>query len=407
MAFVSPTVLPRLSFHPSHSTPSHLCRLTATARNPSQDTSLDAFYIRRCVDLARQAEGQTRPNPPVGCVITTQAGIILGEGYHHRAGEPHAEANAIADARSRNHSLVNATAYVSLEPCNHFGRTPPCSQALVSAGVSRVVIGILDPDPRTAGAGAATLRAAGIHVVEGVEYHVCQELTAGFIRRVKRNRPLGILKYAMTLDGRIAASDGSSRWVTGEQARARVHEMRRAADAIVVGGGTLRMDDPRLTIRDGRETGKVSPLRVVMTRGLDLPVSARAWEGKGAVVLANASHGRPAVAAELRARGVVVEEVAGLTPDDAMKYLAERECLQVMWECGGGLAAEAIRCGAVQRVHAFVAPKIIGGKPGATPVGEGAVNGGMTEALVLKRRTVERFDNGDVLISGHLQEDAE
>ncbi|CAN8076355.1 unnamed protein product, partial [Agarophyton chilense] len=376
------------------------------------DEAMDAKYMRRAVQLARLAEGQTRPNPPVGCVLTTATGRLLGEGHHRRAGFAHAEVNALSDAQRNGHSVLGATAYVTLEPCNHYGRTPPCSAALLRAGVRRVVVGSIDPDPRTAGGGVAALRRAGVRVALGVESTLCRRLNQPFVRRVQRRRPFGILKYAMTLDGKIAAADGSSKWVTATAARDAVHRIRRSVDAIVVGGRTVRADNPRLTVRDGRcldayGLEQLTPIRVVMTATLDLPQDAALWsdlERTPTVVLADASHGRPAFARELTARGVRLEHVPGLTPDDAMAYLHEHSCLNVLWECGGNLASQAVRAGAVQKVCAFIAPKIVGGTTSPTPLADPPVAPAMSQALSLEHTTFETFENGDVLLSGYLDE---
>lgn len=366
-----------------------------------QSSPLDAAKIQRCIDLARNAVGQTRPNPPVGCVITDANGNVLGEGYHKRAGTPHAEVNALADAQRKGNVVKDATAYVSLEPCNHFGRTPPCSRALVKAGVSRVVIGMVDPDPRTAGGGVQTLREAGIHVDVGVEEAAARQLAEGFVSRVLRKRPFGILKYAMTLDGKIASVTGSSKWVTGPAARSRVQAIRRGVDAIIVGGGTVRMDDPSLTVREN--PGDLAPFRVVMTRSMDLPLTAKLWDTGVAdtIIFAAAGHGRPDTVRELRAKGVTIEEVPGLQHDDVMQYLYERDCLSVLWESGGGLTAGAVKAGAVQKVHAFIAPKIIGGE-GKSPVGNPAIGEEMSGALRLENQDVETFEDGDLLVTGNL-----
>lgn len=334
---------------------------------------------------------------------------MLGEGWHHRAGHPHAEPTALADAARRGNDVRGATAYVSLEPCNHFGRTPPCSLALLDAGVKRVVVGMVDPDPRVSGSGLRTLRDGGVEVVVGVEEEACQTLAEGFVNRVLKKRPFGILKYAMTMDGKIAAESGSSKWVTGEAARRRVHEIRSGVDAIVVGGQTVRVDDPRLTVRDaeGEEAERLlSPLRIVMSQSMDLPKDARMWDTARQFethVLVDADGMDEEFAKHLRGKGIFVEAVPSLSPDHAMQYLYEQGCLNVLWECGGGLATKAIQDGAVQKVHAFVAPKIIGGKDAPSPVGSPPLATDMAHAVQLQRTSLETFDNGDLLISGYLE----
>lgn len=365
--------------------------------------AVDAEMIRRCVGLARRACGQTRPNPPVGCVLVGKAGGILGEGYHRRAGTAHAEVNALHDASERGHSPRGATAYVSLEPCNHYGRTPPCSKALVEAGVSRVVVGMVDPDPRTSGGGISTLRSAGIDVTVGIEELNCHQLAEGFVHRVLHKRPFGMLKWAMTLDGKIATKTGSSQWITGPAARHRVHQLRSQVDAIIVGGATVRADDPRLTVRGIERDGPLSPIRVVITRSLDLPDDCALWDVSDAeTVVFTASLGRrEGYTEKLRARGVEVRHEPALEIDTVMKYLYDRGCLSVLWECGGGLAAQAIAAGAVQKVHAFIAPKIIGGSGAPSPVGSPSISDVMSNALQLSNCATEAFGS-DVLISGYI-----
>lgn len=371
----------------------------------------DAKHMRRAIELAKRASGQTRPNPLVGCVLTTPEGRVIGEGYHLRAGFNHAEVNALQDAKQRQEQIQGSTAYVSLEPCNHYGRTPPCSVALVKAGVKRVVIGIIDPDPRTAGGGVKTLRQAGVTVDVGVEASLCAQLNDGFIHRVRHRRPFGILKYAMTLDGKIAATDRTSKWVTGSASRQHVQHIRRSVDAIIVGGQTLRKDDPRLTVRDGHQLDAegrplLSPLRVVMTKTLHLPTGARLWsdlEHTPTIVFADAAHGNPAVANELIAKGVTVEQVPGLSPDDVMEYLYHKDCLSVLWECGGNLASHAVRSGAVQKLCAFIAPKLVGGLNAPTPLADPPVAHGMSDAMLLHDQSCQVFENGDVLISAYVK----
>lgn len=384
---------------------------------PKACDSTDRKYMHRCVELARKAVGHTRPNPPVGCVLTTSSGEIIGEGYHKKAGTAHAEVNALRDAAKRGNTTIGATAYVSLEPCDSYGRTPPCSRALLAAGVSRVVVGVIDADPRTSGGGATRLRDAGIQVDVGVEKDICEQLVEGFFSRIRHQRPFGTLKYAMTLDGKIAAQGGHSKWITGPDARQIVHNIRKETDAIIVGGETVRKDDPRLTVRtgisDNDDHGQVvmgdnnilRPIRVVMTRSMELPLEARIWKDcdeQKTVVLADAAHGKPIVVSELRARGVAVEEVPGLKPDSVMEYLYEQDCLNALWECGGSLAANAIRDGAVQKVHAFVAPKLVGGAHAPSPIGSPPLCEDMTKAIVLSKRKIQTFDNGDFLISGYI-----
>jgi diaminohydroxyphosphoribosylaminopyrimidine deaminase/5-amino-6-(5-phosphoribosylamino)uracil reductase len=357
-------------------------------------TEFDRAMMRRCLELARRALGCTSPNPLVGAVIVKD-GEIIGEGFHPRAGEPHAEIFALKAAGA---NARGATIYVSLEPCNHYGRTPPCSEALIAAGVAKVVVGMVDPNPLVGGGGIAKLRAAGIEVIVGVEEEACRQLNEGFIHRILYKRPLGILKYAMTLDGKIATTTGHSAWVTNQEARSVVHQLRVACDAVIVGGNTVRLDNPRLT---SHQQGAHNPLRIVMSRSLNLPAQANLWNTEEAPTLVLTDVGADPVSQEmLLKQGVEVMELSPLTPDKVMAYLYERGFCSVLWECGGNLAANAIAQGAVQKILAFIAPKIIGGSNAPTPVGDLGFTT-MTEALSLERVEV-RVVGADCLIEGYL-----
>lgn len=356
--------------------------------------SFDRAMMQRCIELARRALGQTAPNPLVGSVIV-QDGQIVGEGFHPGAGNPHAEVFALQDAGER---AKKATVYVNLEPCNHYGRTPPCSEALIAAGVSKVVVGMVDPDPRVAGGGIARLRQAGIEVVVGVEESACRQLNEAFIHRILYHRPFGILKYAMTLDGKIATTTGHSAWVTSTGARHEVHQLRAACDAVIVGGNTVRLDNPQLT---SHQTYAHNPLRVVMSRTLDLPLDAYLWQTSDAPTLVLTEVGSsPDLQQQLLKNQVEVVELTPLTPAKVMAYLYDRGLLSVLWECGGTLAARAIAEGAVQKVLAFIAPKIVGGRLAPSPVGDLGL-ASMTDALALERVSW-RSVGSDCLVEGYL-----
>ena len=364
----------------------------------SSPTDADREMMQRCLELASRALGRTSPNPMVGAVVVKN-GEIIGEGFHPRAGEPHAEVFAL---KAAGESARGATVYVNLEPCNHHGRTPPCSEALVAAGVAKVVVGMVDPNPLVAGGGINRLRSAGIEVVVGVEEEACQQLNEGFIHRILYQKPLGILKYAMTLDGKIATSKGHSNWITNTAARKQVHQLRTACDAVIVGGNTVRNDNPYLTPYLTSHQAEVHhPLRVVMSRNLNLPPTANLWDIREAPTLVLTTVGaNPEFQEFLRQKGVEVVELTPLTPDKAMAFLYERGFCSVLWECGGELAASAITQGAIQKVLAFIAPKIIGGSDAPSPVGELGF-AAMTEALPLERVTM-RAVGSDYLIEGYL-----
>lgn len=363
------------------------------------DDDTHRFWMQRCLTLARQGLGRTAPNPMVGCVVVRD-GEAVGEGFHPKAGEPHAEVFALRAAGDR---ARNATLYVSLEPCNHYGRTPPCSEAVIQAGVARVVVGMVDPDPRVSGGGIERLRTAGIEVLVGVEEQACRDLNEAFIHRVSHQQPFGILKYAMTLDGKIATTSGHSAWVSSPESRAYVHRLRSHCDAVIVGTNTLRRDNPQLTSHQPEDgSGAVhNPLRVVMSRSFDLPAQAKLWQTDAAptVVL---TEGEPNAERWLLLREQKVEVVVlpSLTPQAAMDYLYGRGCSTVLWECGGMLSAQAIAQGCIQKILAFIAPKLIGGQTAPSPVGDLGLTS-MTDALLLERMTVECVGQ-DYLLSGYL-----
>jgi diaminohydroxyphosphoribosylaminopyrimidine deaminase/5-amino-6-(5-phosphoribosylamino)uracil reductase len=364
------------------------------ASPPEIGTPFDRAMMQRCIELARRALGRTTPNPLVGSVIV-QNGEIVGEGFHPFAGQPHAEIFAL---RAAGEKARGATIYVNLEPCNHYGRTPPCSEALVAAGVTKVVVGMVDPNPLVAGGGVARLRAAGIEVVVGVEEAACRQLNEAFIYRILHKRPLGILKYAMTLDGKIATISGHSTWVTGQEARAQVHQLRAACDAVIVGGNTVRLDNPYLT---SHHSDSHNPLRVVMSRTLNLPLNAHLWQTNDAPTLVLTEVGAlPDFQHQLVKKKVEVVELTPLTPAKVMEYLYNRQLSSVLWECGGTLAARAIADGAVQKVLAFIAPKIVGGKVAPSPVGDLGL-ATMTDALTLERVTWRQL-GPDYVVEGYL-----
>jgi diaminohydroxyphosphoribosylaminopyrimidine deaminase/5-amino-6-(5-phosphoribosylamino)uracil reductase len=356
--------------------------------------NFDREMMQYCLQLARRAWGKTSPNPMVGSVIVRD-GKIVGEGFHPRAGEPHAEVYAL---RAAGELARGATAYVSLEPCNHYGRTPPCTEALIAAGVTKVVVGAIDPDPRVSGGGIARLQAAGIEVVVDVEAEACNLLNEAFIHRVTHQLPWGILKYAMTLDGKIASSTGHSMWVTGTPARLLVHQLRSRCDAVVVGGNTVRKDNPHLT---SHGEGDRDPIRVVMSRTLDLPRDLHLWNQEEASTLVFTEIGRNLELQDyLVARGIEVVVLNRLTPLAVMENLYQRQMCSVLWECGGTLAAQALRDGVVQKVMAWIAPKIIGGEVGFSAIGELGLEK-MTDALILKKMSWQQIGQ-DFLIEGYL-----
>ncbi|WP_186471508.1 bifunctional diaminohydroxyphosphoribosylaminopyrimidine deaminase/5-amino-6-(5-phosphoribosylamino)uracil reductase RibD [Synechococcus sp. BMK-MC-1] len=321
-------------------------------------------WMRRALALAALADGHTSPNPLVGAVVLDSSGALVGEGFHARAGQPHAEVGALAQAGA---AASGGTIIVTLEPCCHHGRTPPCTDAVIKAGITRVVVALTDPDPRVAGGGLQRLRDAGVDVISGVLEAEAAHQNRAFVHRVRTGWPWGLLKWAMSLDGRTALPNGASQWISGPSARSWVHRLRAQCDAVIVGGGTVRADDPLLTSRGLRSP---EPLRVVLSRSLDLPDQAQLWNQSVAPTLVVHGLDAPADArSRLDAVGVQRQELQACEPDALMAVLAQRGCNRVLWECGPRLAAAAIRQGCVQDIAAVIAPKLLGGEPARTPLG--------------------------------------
>jgi diaminohydroxyphosphoribosylaminopyrimidine deaminase/5-amino-6-(5-phosphoribosylamino)uracil reductase len=364
---------------------------------PIIGTASDRAMMQRCIQLARQALGRTSPNPLVGAVIVKD-GQIVGEGFHPGSGQPHAEIFALQDAGP---AARGATIYVNLEPCAHYGKTPPCSKALIEAGIARVFIGMVDPDPRVCGKGIRQLQEAGIETLVGVEEADCRKLNEAFIHRICHRRPFGILKYAMTLDGKIAATTGHSAWVSGAASRQVVHQLRAACDAVIIGGNTVRQDNPYLTTH---QVSAHNPLRVVMSRTLDLPLEAHLWETQEVPTLVfTETKTNSTLQTQLLKHGVEVIELSALHPSAVMEHLYGRGLSSVLWECGGILAARAIAEGSVQKIFAFIAPKIIGGQMAPSAIGDLGLEK-MTDALVLENVSLQVVES-DFLIEGYLPKD--
>lgn len=325
---------------------------------PHMFSADDHRYMARALELAERGLYTTTPNPRVGCVIVRD-GAVAGEGWHERAGMPHAEIAALANAQAR---ARGATAYVSLEPCVHQGRTGPCTEALIQAGVARVVAALQDPNPLVSGKGLEALKRAGIPAAAGLMEAQARELNAGFVSRMTRGRPWVRLKVAASLDGRTALVNGKSQWITGEAARHDGHHWRARACAVLTGAGTVRDDDPQLTVR-GVSTSR-QPLRIVVDSRLETPPGARILEGGGTLVAA-ASRDRAKIAA-LEAKGaevVVLPNREGKVElGDLFRELARREINEVHVEAGFRLNGSLVREGFVDEVLVYLAPALLGDK---------------------------------------------
>jgi diaminohydroxyphosphoribosylaminopyrimidine deaminase/5-amino-6-(5-phosphoribosylamino)uracil reductase len=360
--------------------------------------TVDDRWMQRCIDLAKQARGKTSPNPMVGSVIVKN-GELLGEGFHPKAGEPHAEIFAIRAAQQPGVDLQDATLYVNLEPCSHYGRTPPCTEAIIQAGIGHVVIGAIDADPRVSGTGRDRLRASGIKVTTGILEPQCLELNEAFFHRVKTNLPFGIFKYAMTLDGKIATTSGHSYWITGSRSRQVVHDLRVGCDAIITGGNTVRLDNPHLTTHG---LSVHCPLRVVLTKSCDLPDQANLWKitDTEKTLVITLPDRLPELKQKLRDRHVEILELDDISPVIVMQELGKRGCNTVLWECGGKLGAAAIKAQMIQKIYAFIAPKIIGGFTAPSPIDDLGLDF-MTDAINLERSQFKAIGT-DWLITGYI-----
>lgn len=339
-------------------------------------TTTDHVHMARALRLAEKGAYTTKPNPMVGCVIA-HGDEIVGEGWHQRAGEPHAEVHALKAAGER---ARGATAYVTLEPCAHTGRTGPCSDALIAAGVGRVVAAMRDPFPQVDGAGFTKLQAAGIEVASGLMEAQARALNRGYLSRIERGRPWLRVKLATSIDGRSALASGESKWISGEASRLDVQRWRARAGAIVTGAGTVLADDPSLTVRLGDDTPFVAPLRVVLDPGLATVARGRVREGDAPTLYLHAPDAKPP--RELSAQHAAVALRDGRFDLDAvLRLLAERGVNEIQLEAGATLAGAFLAAGLVDEVLLYVAPVLLG--QNARPLFDGLAIDAMSEKLRL------------------------
>jgi len=363
------------------------------------DRRIDEGFLRAALREARRGVGRTHPNPPVGAVVVRN-GRIVGRGYHRRAGAAHGEAMALERA---GRAARGATLYVTLEPCNHHGRTPPCTAAVLAAGIRRVVIGSIDPNPHVAGSGRHALESAGVTVACGVLQAECDALLAPFRKHITTGLPWVTLKLAASLDGRIATADGDSRWITGEASRQFVHRLRDEHDAILVGAETVRRDDPQLTCR--RRGGR-NPLRVVVAGRLDLPLDAHVVRDSRAIpTLVLTAHKAPAKAiAALQDAGVEVVRCPArggrIAMREVLDVLGRRGLSSVLVEGGASVASQLLRARLVDELLLFLAPKLIGGD--GRPVLDSLAVRRMSDALATGPLRLRRFA-GDLLVATQLR----
>ncbi len=356
----------------------------------------DRRWMQYALELARRGQGAVEPNPMVGCVIAA-GDELIAEGWHERFGEAHAEINALANAG--NAELTEATLYVTLEPCAHHGKTPPCSQAVIEAGVKRVVIAMQDPFEQVNGRGVDQLRQAGLEVITGVAQREAEALNAPFIMRQLHHRPWIIGKWAMTLDGKIATRTGSSQWISNEKSRAIVHQIRGRVDAVIVGQQTAFLDDPLL---NARPAGKRTATRIVVARCPRIPLDSQLVQtARQQPVLITA--GPQADADHIHALSQHGVEILTFENDDnilseLMLELGRRDFTNVLVEGGAELLGGCLDQHLMDEVHVFIAPKLVGSSDAPSPIGgQGIVE--MQDALNLTNLSVERLD-GDIHISG-------
>jgi diaminohydroxyphosphoribosylaminopyrimidine deaminase / 5-amino-6-(5-phosphoribosylamino)uracil reductase len=353
-------------------------------------TDQDRAYMELALSLAEKGRGATSPNPMVGAVVVRD-GVIVGKGWHKRAGGDHAEVIALREAGDR---ARGATLYVTLEPCSHQGKTPPCTGPILSSGISRVVAAMTDPNPRVCGGGFACLRDGGIEIETGLLEDRASKLNEAYLKHIRTGLPFLTLKLAVTLDGKIAAKDRSGGWFTGIEARARVHAMRAWSDAVMVGAGTILADDPLLTVREVE--GK-NPVRVILDPRLRTSPGSRVYHGGGAIVFAADS----AAIDVLNAAGV--EVIRAPAPDGridlngVLKVLGSRGMTSVLCEGGRTVATSILRERIADRVAFFVAPKILGA--GLDAIGDIGIES-MDTALALRDIEIEALGH-DVLITGY------
>lgn len=358
-------------------------------------------HMRRALELADAVAGTTSPNPNVGCVLVRD-GSIAGEGATQPSGGPHAEVVALAAAGE---AARGATAYVTLEPCSHSGRTPPCADALIAGGVAVVRIAMIDPDPQVAGSGEARLRAAGLEVTVGDGAAEAARQLEAYVKHRTTGRPFVIAKFAATLDGKIATASGDSRWVAGEQARAWAHKFRTRTDAIMCGVNNVLLDDPQLTARPGGVPAKRQPLRVVADSRGRTPLEARVLARDGPTLIATTAASPEGWREAVRARGAEVC-VFGASADGRvdlgalLDVLGQRGVVTLLVEGGGVLHGSMFGANLVDKVHAIIAPKIVGGDAYPAVAGMGVAR--MADAITLADVEVLRLGQ-DVSIIGYVR----
>ena len=362
----------------------------------SEKNLIHTKWMKRAIFLASLGKNTTSPNPRVGAVILDKHGKLISEGFHYKAGKPHAEAMAISNLKK---DASGGTMYVNLEPCCHQGKTPPCVDKIISSGIREVYISIQDPDKRVSGQGIKLLKKAGIQVYLGLCEKESLELNKDFVYRNITNKTYGVLKWAMSIDGRIGLKNGKSKWITNEESRSLVHSFRAGFDAIIIGGNTLRKDNPILTTRGLKSP---EPLRVVFTKTLDLPAKSNLWNSNEAktLVIYDSSTANEKFLSRIP-QCVEVEKVSTDNPELISRLLAKRGCNKVLWECGPRLATSAVKSGCINEIISFIAPKILGGENSMNPFGDFEFQE-MHEILELNESNIS-FIGNDICVKSSLK----
>lgn len=363
---------------------------------------VNELWMGAALDWARRGKGWTSPRPSVGCVLVRDGHLLAGGHTEPGDGRPHAEVVALTKAQQQDpeNGARGATAYVTLEPCSHWGTTPPCCDALIQAGIKRAVVGITDPNPLVAGRGLDRMSAAGIEVVHGVLAAECRRTHDDFLRHIVSARPFVTLKSAVSLDGKIALKSGESKWITGDLARQRSHRLRHEHDVVVTGIGTVLADDPQLSVR--LEGKWKQPARLVLDSEARLPIDARLWDGATEVLVAVGSKAPASRIADLEKKGATVIPLpmkqGGLSLEALLEELYQRKLFSIMVEGGSQLTGAFLTSGLVDKAAFFVAPMFIG--EGLPALGDFKIDT-LTEAPRLKDVLVEQLGN-DVLVTGYL-----
>jgi diaminohydroxyphosphoribosylaminopyrimidine deaminase / 5-amino-6-(5-phosphoribosylamino)uracil reductase len=353
----------------------------------------DTFYMKRALHLAARAKGMTSPNPMVGAVLVKH-GKIISEDYHRRPGTPHAEALVLANSGEK---AKGATLYVNLEPCCHTEkRTPPCTRGIVNSGIKKVVVAMLDPNPKVSGMGVMEIRKAGIEVSTGIFEEEAKKLNEFYIKHMTTGRPFVVLKIAMTLDGKIATPEGQSKWITGEKARRSVHHLRNSVDAIMTAIGTVKTDNPQMT---ARIKGGKNPLRIVIDPNLEISSEARILQAPPeTIIVTNQNNSNNIYTLNSESSVIYFKDLLDL--NWLVGKLGMMGITSVLIEGGASLNAHALQDGIVDKIMVYIAPKIIGGKDSFPAVG-GKTFKKLEEAYMVKDMRIRRFDE-DILIEGYI-----